>query len=381
MEVVPGTGGTQRCSAIIRHFEKAVPAGEGSVSLNLTGVAHGGNKCETGEMIMHDSPISNPTADIGRSNEIFKKFNKTSTGFWVGKSTRVCGAWTLPNPTAVYMAYEDTLTLYGPYDIPLPAKSKYIIFTNREFTCVYKTTSEPSPRPSSDEAGDNSFENSAETTKDPRDPPGVAAIPVTVLPSLDANDAESSAEPSAEAKEGESACFPEYATVELEDGSIKKMSAVAIGDRVRVGTNTFSDVFMFTHKMAQVKYDFVKIETASTSVSLTRGHYLYVNGALAAAITVKVGDYVEIDSGTSAIVMEVSTISGKGLYNPQTIHGDIIVNKIRASTYTTAVEPKMAASLLAPLRALYKVAGITTCMLHEGADNIAKVLPSGASAL
>lgn len=41
----------------------------------------------------------------------------------------------------------------------------------------------------------------------------------------------------------------------------------------------------------------------------------------------------------------------RGLYNPQTKHGSIIVNNILAGTYTTAVAPGLVHAVLAPLRA------------------------------
>jgi len=44
-----------------------------------------------------------------------------------------------------------------------------------------------------------------------------------------------------------------------------------------------------------------------------------------------------------------------------------------------AVEPSVASTLLAPLRALFRVAGLTTTALDGGADRLAALLPSGAS--
>ena len=45
----------------------------------------------------------------------------------------------------------------------------------------------------------------------------------------------------------------------------------------------------------------------------------------------------------------------KGLYNPLTLAGDIVVDGILASTYTKAVTPKMAHAALAPLRMMYEI--------------------------
>ncbi|PXF41276.1 Warthog protein 6 [Gracilariopsis chorda] len=183
-----------------------------------------------------------------------------------------------------------------------------------------------------------------------------------------------------EEEEGEddgSACFPAHATVELEDGSFKTMDSIELGDRVKVASGEFSPVFMFTHKMAGISYSFVRLTASSGhSLELTKGHYLYVNGDLAAAESVHVGDSIETDAGVVS-VSAVARVVSRGLYNPQTVNGNIVVNGVRASTYTTAVEIKTAHSLLLPLRAVFRLAGMTSAMLDNGSDKLASMLPSG----
>ncbi len=167
-------------------------------------------------------------------------------------------------------------------------------------------------------------------------------------------------------------CFPGDSTVELESGSVKRMDEVVVGDRVAVGSGKFSEVFMFTHKLSDVKQDFVSIKTASgETVRLTEGHYLPVNGKYVPAREAKVGDFVTVASGATTIA-EISTVSGTGLFNPQTAHGDIVVDGVLASTYTTAVERKMAHAMLAPFRMLAQQLGLTTAMLNSGNDFAAR---------
>ena len=43
----------------------------------------------------------------------------------------------------------------------------------------------------------------------------------------------------------------------------------------------------------------------------------------------------------------------RGLYNPHTLHGDVVVDGVLTSTYTGVVHPALAHALLAPLRQLY----------------------------
>lgn len=135
---------------------------------------------------------------------------------------------------------------------------------------------------------------------------------------------------------------------------------------------------MFTHKLQDAVNEFITIAVSSgQSLSLTKGHYMYINGRLAPAKSLRKGDIVELGNGRHATVDSVSSLTKAGLYNPQTVHGDIVVNGIRASTYTTTVEPLTAHSLLTPLRALYKRLGVTTSLFNTGADAIAKRLPNG----
>lgn len=174
-------------------------------------------------------------------------------------------------------------------------------------------------------------------------------------------------------------CFPADAEVELDDGSRKRMEEVQLGDRVKVAPGKFSDVFMFTHKLADVMAKFVDIATESgAALSLTKGHYMYLNGVYAAAGTAKVGDKVQLADGSVDRVSSVEHSTRRGLFNPQTVHGDIMVNGIRSSTYTEAVEPRFAHAVLSPLRALYEGLGLSTSILDAGADVLAKMVPSGA---
>jgi hypothetical protein len=151
---------------------------------------------------------------------------------------------------------------------------------------------------------------------------------------------------------GCSGCFPATATVELSNGKTKFMDQVVIGDKVRVGPSEFSEVYLFTSEMAETTSKFAKIVADGAEILMTSNHYLYVNGELATAGYVKTGDVIEVN-GTKASVTEVSAAWAPGLYNPHTLHGDIIVNGVKTSTYTDAVHPKLAHALLSPLRTMY----------------------------
>lgn len=172
-------------------------------------------------------------------------------------------------------------------------------------------------------------------------------------------------EPFAEASDAEvspesAACFPGDATVQVEGFGNKKMNELEIGEKVLVAPSTYSEVILFTHRDPAFRGSFVHIKTDGNVVlRATAGHFLYVNGVLTQTADVKVGDTLRTDAGENTSVTSVTRTAGEGLYNPQTIQGDIIVDGIQASTFTTAVKPDVARMLLKPIEGLYRLGGIT----------------------
>lgn len=161
-------------------------------------------------------------------------------------------------------------------------------------------------------------------------------------------------------------CFPGNALVRLDSGITVAMKELRVGDRIAVGRGVYSEVFMFTHALRDVQHEFVYIETSSgTTLSLSEGHYLYANGDLIPAMNVKVGDELKSEEGERTVVKSISRKRESGLFNPQTKHGDVIVNGITTSTYTSATGPLLAHSLLAPLRGLYAALGYSNSMLNS----------------
>lgn len=152
----------------------------------------------------------------------------------------------------------------------------------------------------------------------------------------------------------EAACFPADASVELEDGSMRHMSNLRIGDQVHVGRGIYSSVIMFTHQTRSKKSWFVKMKTESGhEVWTTRGHYIPTERGLIHARDVVKGDIVSLGNGGKVAVTGVELGQGNGLYNPQTAHGEIVVNGVVTSTYTEVIRSEMAHALLTPIRFLY----------------------------
>jgi len=200
-------------------------------------------------------------------------------------------------------------------------------------------------------------------------------------------------------KWGSPSCFPAAAAVTRADGSTAAMADVVVGDALRVAVAAAGDagasrVYMFAHRLAGGTYDFVQLTTsdgAAPTLTLSPGHLVYLaDGRLVAAADVVPGDGLQraaplalgggAGNGTAAPpavwVRAASHVQRRGLYNPLTLHGDLIVDGYRVSTFTTDVPPVVGAVLSAPLRALYVVMGLSTTLLEAGVDRLA---PLGAA--
>lgn len=185
----------------------------------------------------------------------------------------------------------------------------------------------------------------------------------------DGNSSDNSSTPGGlDAQAEDSLCFAGDCTVELRDGRVVRMDELAVGDEVRVGMDAFSAVFMFTHKMKGRISSFVELGTkCGKRIRLTSGHLLYVNNRIVPAREVRKDDMLLTASGTNSKVVKINKVWRRGVYNPQTIQGDIVVNEIVASTYTTTIVAGAAHGILTPLRALWNGVGVNVigCLLES----------------
>ena len=175
-------------------------------------------------------------------------------------------------------------------------------------------------------------------------------------------------------------CFPATATVQLESGKVVTMDKLQIGDRVLVAPGEYSEVYLFTHRLPEATAEVVKLTTlrGDKQLRLTPNHYVYVNGTLAAAHVVRPGDNVTLADGTQTTVASVAREMADGLFNPHTLHGDVVVDGIITSTYTQGIAPALAHAALWPVRALYQ-AGVDVAedQFASGSQALSDLLPNG----
>jgi hypothetical protein len=178
-------------------------------------------------------------------------------------------------------------------------------------------------------------------------------------------------------------CFPASATVELENGTIKTMANLAIGDKVLVGDGSkYSEIFMFSHRDTDADSVFLNIRTTSgDALLLTPDHYLYLNRTLVIARNAKIGDILLTRDGSETTIVSIVQERHVGLYNPHTLQGDLVVNGILVSSYTSAVAPTLAHSMLWPVRMLYSLGyDIFQGIFDEGSSLMTALLPAGRDA-
>lgn len=159
--------------------------------------------------------------------------------------------------------------------------------------------------------------------------------------------------------DGGSVCFPAAALVQTADGHMQ-IGSLRAGQRVRISADdTMSAVFAFTHRELDGVYEFIHIELEGSphSITLSAEHYMYANEIPVRAADVHVGDVVRTVAGLK-LVRQVSQVFDRGLVAPHTMHGDIVVGGIVASTYTSLLSVNVAHALLSPIRAIVR-AGVS----------------------
>lgn len=132
---------------------------------------------------------------------------------------------------------------------------------------------------------------------------------------------------------------------------------------MKVGSSEeYSPIYFFSHRHIESVEQFIRIATNIEGMSLTlsAGHLIYINDRRVPASTAQVGDKVAIShkDTTAATVIATTRVMASGLHNPHTLHGDIVVNGVVASTFTSAMHPFVAQLLLVPFRLVYRMVGV-----------------------
>lgn len=177
-------------------------------------------------------------------------------------------------------------------------------------------------------------------------------------------------------------CFPGNASVMLEGGARRSMSALRPGDRVLASANgglVFSEVMTFLDRDLDTPWLFVSLRTAAGQrLALTAAHLLFVSGrncsegaAPAAgqlratyASVVRPGQCVLVAvSGAARLsrIVWVGVTTNRGAFAPLTQQGTIMVDGVAASCYAAVDSHWLAHRAFAPLRLLHCWTGRAGC--------------------
>lgn len=141
--------------------------------------------------------------------------------------------------------------------------------------------------------------------------------------------------------------------MKLSDGSVRRMNELAVGDEVVSGNGQLTKVYGFSHALEDTYNLFVKLHTANGTLVATDSHHVYTTNGVLAAGKVTAGDSLVLADGSPAMVFRVSWEALRGLYNPHTLDGRVVVDGFQVTTFTAAVETCAARALLAPFRTLF----------------------------
>jgi len=139
-----------------------------------------------------------------------------------------------------------------------------------------------------------------------------------------------------------SSCFSQNATAVVLGKGRVQMGNLAIGDSVLVAPGIYDYVYSIDHYSTDALVNYVVIHTANCkerALEVTARHMLYVSGKEdpVPAGSVTTNDYVMTLDGP-ARVLNISLVTRKGLVNPLTSTGRIVVDGILASTYSSFSE-------------------------------------------
>lgn len=181
-------------------------------------------------------------------------------------------------------------------------------------------------------------------------------------------------------------CFPADAQVRLTDGTSVEVQSLQAGDLVDGGDGHPSPVYMMSHADGRIDAQFVRLHFVDGgTLTASAGHYVPLfDGGIAAMDELQPGAELVGYMKAARVVQRSECVRSRGLYNPHTLRGNLVVDGTLDTSYTRALAPRTAHSVLAVPRALYQcglgaaIARIAQDTLGSGLLNahLASFLPS-----
>eukprot|EP01024_Parvocaulis_polyphysoides_P039994 TRINITY_DN36292_c1_g1_i1.p1 TRINITY_DN36292_c1_g1~~TRINITY_DN36292_c1_g1_i1.p1 ORF type:complete len:279 (-),score=15.79 TRINITY_DN36292_c1_g1_i1:539-1375(-) len=159
-------------------------------------------------------------------------------------------------------------------------------------------------------------------------------------------------------------CFSGSSKVLTENGELKTMSTLVLGDKVQVvdsqtGITTFDEVYNFMDKKQDVILDVVHLQTNNATLNISPYHYIYRTHSLNCASLkcaqvvpaswLKPGDVIFVvmeGNMKKEVVTSSQVMSAVGAFSPLTSSGTIVVEGIVASVYSDRLLQKVLPTFL-----------------------------------
>ena len=157
-------------------------------------------------------------------------------------------------------------------------------------------------------------------------------------------------------------CFAGSSQITLEDGTIKALSDIQIGDKVLVNKNNlYEPVLSFIHSQRQGQFSFLAISiqsllsNSSSTIFISANHLIFDfdSGKAIFAGKLHVGDrvqFIDNDKIVPGEIIDIQLTKQQGYYAPLTTSGTIVVNGVVASNYATVSNHELAHQVMAIYR-------------------------------
>ena len=146
-------------------------------------------------------------------------------------------------------------------------------------------------------------------------------------------------------------------TVEVYGKGLTLMRDLKLGDKVKVASGRFSQVYSFGHYDQNAKAHFLSISAIGLRqpLELSPNHMVLVQhrGVIPSQM-VSVGDELALVDG-DAVVTSIKTVQRSGAFAPFTREGTVVVNDVIASSYVS----------LQPRSAFLVIGGVDTVSMHS----------------
>ena len=169
-------------------------------------------------------------------------------------------------------------------------------------------------------------------------------------------------------------CFHPKSKIELEDGSVKDLRDVKVGDMVKVSDNgkiKYSKVMAQKLKSEDKKFDYINIKTENASLRMTPMHRIFIGNLKKnkMAKDLKVGDKINIvhdNKIKTEIVKSIDVTIDKGAYDLFTYEGTIAVDNVICSCYSLFPHKLMHFAV----KSLYYITGKNIDWLVNGTNGV-----------